>query len=140
MVSKATKERERYEVLKAMLEDRRRDIHDKLRSLRENLPGQVADVKDAEEQSVDDFVRDVELALVEMKSQTLGRIDEAIQRLEDGAYGTCADCADEIAEPRLKALPFATLCIACQEQEEERRAAERSGQARASVFMPRAEP
>jgi DnaK suppressor protein len=140
MASRATRERERYQVLKAMLEDRRRDIHDKLRSLRENLPTQLAEVKDAEEQSVDDFVRDVELALVEMKSQTLGQIDEAIQRLEDGVYGVCAECGEEIAEARLKALPFATLCIPCQEQHEERQAAERNEHARTSSFMPRPEP
>src|SRR5688500_8123870 len=95
---------ERYQVLKQMLEDRRRDIHDSLRSLRETLPAQVAEVKDAEEQSVQDFVQDVELALIEMKSETLGQIDEAIRRLEAGTYGTCGNCGQEIAEARLKAL------------------------------------
>jgi DnaK suppressor protein len=122
--------RERYAVLKQMLEDRRRDIHDRLRSLRETLPAQVAEVKDAEEQSVEDFVQDVELALMEMKSETLSQIDEAIRRLERGAYGTCAHCGREIAEARLKALPFATLCLECQENEEEARASVRTQEAR----------
>jgi DnaK suppressor protein len=117
---------ERYEVLKQMLEDRRRDIQERLRSLRETLPAQVAEVKDAEEQSVQDFVQDVELALMEMKSETLGQIDEAIRRLEAGTYGTCANCGREIAEARLKALPFASLCRDCQESAEEERASERS--------------
>lgn len=117
---------ERYAVLKQMLEDRRRDIQDRLRSLRETLPAQVAEVKDAEEQSVQDFVQDVELALMEMKSETLAQIDEAIRRLEAGSYGTCANCGREIAEPRLKALPFATLCLECQEMQEEARASVRS--------------
>jgi DnaK suppressor protein len=126
---------ERYAVLKQMLEDRRRDIQDRLRSLRETLPAQVAEVKDAEEQSVQDFVQDVELALMEMKSETLGQIDEAIRRLEAGSYGTCANCGREIAEARLKALPFATLCVECQELEEEARASVRSQETRVtSVF------
>ena len=103
--------RERYDVLKAMLEERRRDIHDRLRSLRETLPAQVLEVKDAEEQSVHDFVQDVELALMEMKAETLGHIDEAIRRLEEGTYGSCAQCSRDVSEARLKALPFATLCI-----------------------------
>jgi DnaK suppressor protein len=119
--------RERYDVLKAMLEERRRDIHDRLRSLRETLPAQVAEVKDAEEQSVHDFVQDVELALMEMKAETLGQIDEAIRRLEEGTYGTCAQCNREISEARLKAVPFATLCLECQESEEEARAVHREG-------------
>src|SRR4029450_13166360 len=114
--------RERYRILKAMLEARRDEIQTKLRSLRETLPAQVLEVKDAEEQSVQDFVQDVELALMEMKSETLGQIDEAIRRLEAGTYGTCANCGREVAEARLKALPFATLCLECQEMQEEARA------------------
>lgn len=122
---------ERYAILKSMLEDRRRDIQDRLRSLRETLPAQVAEVKDAEEQSVQDFVQDVELALMEMKSETLAQIDEAVRRLEAGVYGACAHCGREIAAARLKALPFATLCLECQENAEEARASERSQETRA---------
>jgi DnaK suppressor protein len=127
---KQVTDRERYAVLKQMLEDRRRDIQDRLRSLRESLPAQV-EVKDAEEQSVEDFAQDVELALMEMKSATLSQIDEAIRRLEGGEYGTCAHCGREIPEVRLKALPFATLCRDCQENEEEARASVRSQENRA---------
>lgn len=116
---------ERYRVLKAMLEERHREIQSKLRTLRETLPAEVAEVKDAEEQSVNDFVRDVELALIEMTSETLSQIDEAMHRLEAGTYGVCANCGAEIAEPRLKALPFATLCRSCQEAQESLQAEQR---------------
>ena len=58
-----------------MLEDRRREIHEKLRSLREAIPVDAHDVRDAEEQSVDDFVQEVDLALMQMKSETLKKID-----------------------------------------------------------------
>ena len=112
--------RERYQVLKDMLESRRGEIQDKLRTLRETLPNEITNVRDAEEQSVHDFVQDVELALMEMKSETLQKIDDALRRLEEGTYGTCADCETEISEARLRALPFADLCINCQEQAEER--------------------
>ena len=127
--NKKVAHRERHAVLKEMLEDRRRDIHDRLRTLRETLPVQ-AEVKDAEEQSVEDFAQDVELALMEMKSETLQKIDDALRRLEEGTYGSCADCGTEITEARLRALPFASLCITCQEQVEEReepRAHDRGG-------------
>jgi DnaK suppressor protein len=111
--------RERYQVLKDMLEARRREIQDKLRSLRETLPDEISNVKDAEEQSVNDFVQEVELALMEMKSETLQKLEEARVRLEEGTYGTCAECDLEISEARLRALPFALLCIACQSRAEE---------------------
>jgi DnaK suppressor protein len=122
-------DRKRYEVLKRMLEDRRREIHEKLRSLRETLPAEAALVKDVEEQSVDDFIQEVDFALMEMKSETLAKIDEAIRRLENGTYGVCGDCGAEIAEARLTALPFAALCRSCQEDEEARSAEDREARA-----------
>ena len=122
---KGVRKSERYAVLKTMLEERHREIQAKLRTLRETLPAEVAEVKDAEEQSVNDFVRDVELALIEMTSETLTQIDEAMHKLEAGTYGVCANCGTEIAEPRLKALPFATLCRACQEAQESMQAEQR---------------
>jgi DnaK suppressor protein len=124
MTRKGVVDLERHEVLKKMLEERRREIQEKLRSLRDTLP-LTAQVKDAEEQSVDDFVQEVDFALMQMKSETLSKIDEAILRLEQGTYGMCADCSKEISEARLKALPFASLCRDCQEQEEIRNAEER---------------
>jgi len=107
---------ERYDVLKTMLEDRRREIHDKLRSIRETMPDEASLVRDTEEQSVNDFVQEVDFALMQMKAETLVRIDEALLRLDDGAYGVCSECETEIPELRLKALPFATRCRDCQEQ------------------------
>lgn len=113
-----TIDRERYLLLKGMLEDRRREIHEKLRSLREAIPMEAHDVRDAEEQSVDDFVQEVDLALMQMKTETLKKIDQAILRLEEGTYGRCQECDAEIPAPRLRALPFAALCRDCQEETE----------------------
>jgi DnaK suppressor protein len=122
--------RERYELLKRLLEDRRRDIQEKLRSIRETLPVEAADVRDAEEQSVDDFVHEIDFALMQMKSETLSRIDDALHRLEDGTYGHCVECGGDIAAGRLKALPFAELCRGCQEgHENEAREAREAEQA-----------
>ena len=123
--NRSVKDQKRYEVLRDMLEDRRSEIQDKLRSLRETLPAEAELVKDAEEQSVDDFVQEVDFALMQMKSETLLKIDEAIKRLDNGSYGMCADCGVEITEARLTALPFAARCRACQEHEEELEAPER---------------
>lgn len=111
-------ERERYLLLKGILEDRRREIHEKLRSLRDAIPADGAEVMDAEEQSVNDFVQDVDLALMQMKSETLKKIDQALLRLEEGTYGVCQECEAPIASARLRALPFAALCRDCQEAAE----------------------
>jgi hypothetical protein len=61
----------------------------------------------------------LDFALIEMKSRTLARINDALVRLEAGEYGHCADCGDAIGNARLQALPFADRCRNCQQAREE---------------------
>ena len=61
---------------------------------------------------------DIDFALVQMQSQALEKITAALARIEEGEYGMCHDCGQEIAEKRLRALPFATRCKDCQESAE----------------------
>ena len=49
---------------------------------------------------------------------TLSKIDEALGRLEEGAYGNCFECGSQISEQRLRALPFAVRCKDCEEARE----------------------
>jgi DnaK suppressor protein len=53
-----------------------------------------------------------------MKAETLNKINEALGRLEEGRYGLCFECGEEIAEARLRALPFAVRCKDCEEARE----------------------
>ncbi len=113
----------RYDDLKRMLEDRRREImsevHGKIRDARsEGSWSQKHEVLDQGESSEADIQEDIEFALIQMKAETLNRINEALNRLEEGTYGYCFECGDEIAEPRLRALPFAVRCKDCEEARE----------------------
>ena len=130
MMRKGGRDRERHEILLAMLEDRRRELSAKLRSIRETLPEEVRQVKDAEEQSMADIVQEVDFALMQMKSETLAKIDDAIVRLSQGRYGVCLECDQEIAAPRLRAVPFADLCRDCQQRQEDQVAEARQDKAR----------
>lgn len=56
--------------------------------------------------------------IIEIETAELNQIDGALERIEDGTYGTCVDCDDAINPDRLEALPFASLCIACKRQRE----------------------
>ena len=47
------------------------------------------------------------------RAQELVRIEQALQRLEDGEYGTCAECGEDIPDKRLELDPAAHLCVAC---------------------------
>ena len=57
------------------------------------------------------------------ESDTVAEIDRALERIEDGTYGVCEDCRRRIPQLRLKVVPFASLCVQCQETREREQAA-----------------
>jgi RNA polymerase-binding transcription factor len=114
----------RYQELKQMLEDRRREIQaevqGKMRDVRAEggWSSKQNEVLDAVESSEADIQDEIEFALIQMKSETLNKINDALTRLEHGNYGNCFECGEEIAEKRLRALPFAVRCKECEEARE----------------------
>ena len=120
---------------KKMLEDRRRelvgDINVHMRDMRteerepldRNPGGSNVDVDAA-------IQEDIELTLIQMKAETLNKIDAALRRLEEGSYGICGNCAGEIAEARLRALLFAVRCKNCEDAREEAEKRQRAASAR----------
>ena len=124
LVGTEDKARSRYTELKRMLEDRQKEIHaevqGKMRDVRAEgtWGGKQNEVFDAVESSEADIQEEIEFALIQMKSETLNKINDALSRLEHGTYGNCFDCGEEIAEKRLRALPFAVRCKDCEEARE----------------------
>ena len=131
----------RYDDLQRMLNERRNQIRmalqGKIRDVRADAlwGGRLTEVFDAVESSEADIQGDIELSLLEMKSETLKQIDDALARLERGDYGTCGECGEDIAEKRLRALPFAVRCKDCEEARE--RTAQRQDRQRtaSSLFL-----
>ena len=67
---------------------------------------------------------EVAAAMVDRRARQLEEVDRALEDIEAGRYGVCRECGEAIAEGRLKVMPFATRCVACQASlEAERRAA-----------------
>ncbi|HEY8537078.1 MAG TPA: TraR/DksA C4-type zinc finger protein [Vicinamibacterales bacterium] len=133
----------RYEELRKILEDRRREIlnevQGKIRDVRaDTTQTKLNEVFDVGESSESDIQEDIEFALIQMKAETLNRINEALARLDEGAYGNCYECGEEISEARLRALPFAVRCKDCEEAREVAAEREKIWQQRrggASLFM-----
>jgi len=73
---------------------------------------------DVGDQSVGDALADFNLAIVDRHVQEIRDIEAAKRRIEDGGYGVCTDCNDEIDPARLAAYPTAKRCHACQQQGE----------------------
>jgi RNA polymerase-binding transcription factor DksA len=59
-----------------------------------------------------------DLAVLQTLDTTLRQIDRALGRLHAGMYGFCSSCSDPIPLARLRAVPFATQCVPCQERSE----------------------
>jgi DnaK suppressor protein len=120
-VAKATARSNRYTELRKMLEERRRElmsaVQGKIRDVRSS-EGKDREVLDQGESSEVDIQEDIEFALIQMKSETLNKVDAALRRLEEETYGNCFECGDEITEARLRALPFAVRCKDCEEARE----------------------
>ena len=72
------------------------------------------DVKDTVDMSLMDVNKEMALRLGERESQMIADIDQALLRIEEGSYGTCARCGKLIDERRLEALPTARYDAACQ--------------------------
>jgi DnaK suppressor protein len=110
----------RHAELEEMLEARHRAIQEqvqqKIRAFRDVASAETtrppADLSD------DPAQEDLDFALVEMQGQTLENIKAALARLHAGEYGICHECEEEIPGKRLRALPFATRCLACQKSAE----------------------
>ena len=75
---------------------------------------------DAGDRSEADLETDTTISMAQRHAAELQEIDAALARIADGSYGVCEECGGNIGAPRLEAQPIARLCIACQEQLEQR--------------------
>jgi RNA polymerase-binding protein DksA len=110
-----------------LLEERRR-LREKerridLRDSSANETEDVGDIADYDNHPADAAseteIRTKDLAFDENIDFLLGKIEDALRKIEDGTYGACDRCRGPINPERLKAIPYATLCIDCQDAIEE---------------------
>jgi DnaK suppressor protein len=102
---------------------------DRLVSLRARLRNDVTSMTDAAlhhdgsenstmpihmaELGSDNFEQEFTLSLLATEEDTLGAIETALERIENGTYGTCEECSGSIPKARLDALPHTPVCVKC---------------------------
>ena len=105
---------------KIMLEKRvqlMQEIRDQLgQSLTEEQQRRFESAMDSGDQALLDLEREMGISLQEKRNRERQMIDEALVSLEEGTYGICVECDTEISEKRLAVMPFARLCVECQEK------------------------
>jgi len=67
----------------------------------------------------DNFEQEFTLSLMETEEGTLGHIEAALERVEEGTYGVCEECGVKIPKKRLNAIPYASMCVKCASQSED---------------------
>ena len=109
----------------SILEDERRRVLAAIEYLHQENPGSIEEETSempldnhlAENASVT-FDREIDYTLEENSEHVLAAIERALGRIEAGTYGPCERCGEAIAEERLRAIPYATLCIDCKRKDE----------------------
>jgi RNA polymerase-binding protein DksA len=109
------------ERFRQMLADERERVTNALGHLHESNSTSLED--ETEEETYDNHLadsatatlnREIDYTLEENSEHVLSSIEQALQRIDNGTFGSCARCGRQIAEERLEAIPYATRCIDCQ--------------------------
>ena len=80
--------------------------------LKENMP-------DPTDRATLESDRNFTLRIRDRERKLIGKIKDALERIENGTYGICESCEEDISDERLKARPVTTLCIACKKKQED---------------------
>jgi DnaK suppressor protein len=116
-------------VRKVLLRRREEIIRETKAEIRKYVTGEnrqlVETALDEGDLSVVDLSEDISLRRLGSNRDILQKIDIACRKLDDGTYGICDECGDEIGVERLMIMPFAVLCRDCQEESEQREKIER---------------
>ena len=116
MSSNATKPRNRkYDALEKALIEQRDELSLRL-SERMSEVHVEREPDDEAAQASDSSTKEMAVATLERERRTLAEIEAALARIRKGEYGLCASCGEPIPEARLKALPWARVCVRCAER------------------------
>tara|TARA_Y100000768_G_C23987785_1_gene690060 strand:- start:3495 stop:3839 length:345 start_codon:yes stop_codon:yes gene_type:complete len=102
--------------MKTVLLEKRNHLIERLEKIQSSKIRTEPLSADSGEQSIELENTEVVDALDEMEHKDLKLVNHALGRIENGAYGMCASCGEDISLSRLKALPFTPLCVHCAEE------------------------
>ena len=106
---------------KTMLEEKRDEIVKKAKqTLNEDMTLDSNDLPDEMDLASSEYLQSFTFRLRGREKSFLGKIGKALAKIEDGSFGKCEECEEEISIKRLEARPETTLCIRCKEEQEKK--------------------
>lgn len=113
-------EKEQLELFRMQLLQKKQEIMNEAGKTMSEMTDQTTNVPDPNDRATLESGRSFELRIRDRERRLLTKIDEAIARIDEGTYGICEDCGEEIGLKRLEARPVTTLCIDCKTIQETR--------------------
>jgi DnaK suppressor protein len=104
---------------KTMLEEKRDEIVKKAKqTLSEDMMLDANDLPDEMDLASSEYLQSFTFRLRGREKSFLDKIEKALAKIEDGSFGNCEECGEEITVKRLEARPETSLCIRCKEDQE----------------------
>lgn len=105
--------------LRKQLLDMKADILRDIEERQEREHTEHNEIGDDYDKASQERERELDIILTAQEQHKLQAIEEALRRMDEGSYGECEECGEKISKQRLKALPFATLCVGCKSRHEQ---------------------
>jgi len=109
---------------KAQLEDMKGKILSDVEQTLSEMTTQTGNIPDPNDRATVESDRNFELRIRDRERKLMNKVEEALDRIEDGSYGVCEGCGEEISVKRLEARPVAKYCIDCKTRQEQREKAQ----------------
>lgn len=112
-------EKERLEFFRELLNERLKTILEEAEKTVKGMTNDRDSFPDPTDRANLETDRNFLLRIRDRERKLIGKIKEALARIDDGSFGICEECGADISEERLKARPVTTLCIDCKTKAEE---------------------
>ena len=103
---------------KKLLNERLAELLNEANKTVSGMTAQKENLPDPSDRATLESDRNFTLRIRDRERKLIGKINEALERIDAGTYGICDDCGEDISEARLKARPVTTLCIDCKKKQE----------------------
>jgi DnaK suppressor protein len=111
---------EKLEYFRGILLEEMRTLLDEAGKTVSEMTADNTNFPDPNDRATQESDRNFELRIRDRERKLINKIREALERIDDGSFGTCEMCGEDISDGRLKARPVTTLCIDCKIEEEKR--------------------